>query len=71
MKVFSYEGATFEHAIREHVPPDPRAGEFWLRNRRPDRWKDKQHINHDVDPESPLAALARELAGTALRPKED
>lgn len=30
----------------EHVPPDPRAGEFWLTNRAPDRWKNKQRIEH-------------------------
>jgi hypothetical protein len=28
----------------KHVPPDPRAGEFWLTNRAPDRWKHKQNI---------------------------
>ena len=24
-----------------HIPPDPRAGEFWLTNRQPDLWKYK------------------------------
>ena len=31
----------------KHVPPDPRAGEFWLTNRAPDRWKNKQKIEHN------------------------
>ncbi|MBE6583636.1 MAG: hypothetical protein E7649_01455 [Ruminococcaceae bacterium] len=25
-----------------HIPPDLRAGIFWLKNRQPDRWQDKQ-----------------------------
>lgn len=27
---------------REHYPPDTAAASLWLRNRRPDRWRDKQ-----------------------------
>lgn len=29
----------------EHVPPDPNAGEFWLTNRRKDKWKHKHEIS--------------------------
>ena len=56
---------------REHVPPDPTACKFWLVNRRKDRWSDTQKITHEAESGSPLAQLARELAGTAIRPKED
>ena len=28
----------------EHVPPDVTAQIFWLKNRRPDRWRDVQNI---------------------------
>ena len=30
---------------KEHVPPNPTSIIFWLKNRRPDRWRDK----HDVE----------------------
>jgi hypothetical protein len=37
----------------EHYPPDPTSMIFWLKNRRPDLWRDKQDV---------------ELAGDAARP---
>lgn len=33
---------------REHFPPDPQACIFWLKNRRPDLWRDVSR--HEVDP---------------------
>ena len=36
------EEATFDH----HVAPDTVAGIFWLKNRRPERWRDK--IEHEI-----------------------
>jgi hypothetical protein len=30
----------------EHVPPDPTAGMFWLKNRQPDKWRDVQQLEH-------------------------
>lgn len=32
-----------------HVKPDTTAMIFWLKNRRPDRWRDKQDIAHSGD----------------------
>jgi hypothetical protein len=31
---------------KERVPPDVHAAEFWLKNRRPDRWRDVQQLEH-------------------------
>lgn len=31
--------------IKKFVPPDERMIEFWLRNRRPERWRDTRDIN--------------------------
>lgn len=44
VKVFSYEGQSFEHPIREHCPPDTTAQIFWLKNRRPDEWRDRREV---------------------------
>jgi hypothetical protein len=52
----------------KHVPPDPRAGEFWLTNRAPDRWKHKQNIEHETPPDDPIRLFAEQLMGTAIRP---
>ena len=30
----------------EHVPPDPAAGMFWLKNRQPDKWRDAHQLEH-------------------------
>lgn len=43
----------------EHIAPNPTSMIFWLKNRRPDRWRDKQEvevdstveIKHSFDPE--------------------
>lgn len=39
-KVFQYQGEVVRAPVREHVPPDTTAQIFWLKNRRPDLWRD-------------------------------
>lgn len=36
--------------IKKHKPPDTTAQIFWLKNRRPDRWRDKQEFTGTVEP---------------------
>jgi len=44
-------GSHYERVpIREHCPPDVTAQIFWLKNRRPDRWRDKQDIDLHTGP---------------------
>jgi hypothetical protein len=38
---------------KEHVPPNPTSIIFWLKNRRPDRWRDK----HDVETSGEVRAI--------------
>lgn len=45
-KVFNYQGEVVRAPIREHVPPDPSAALNWLKNRQPDKWRDKQDVEH-------------------------
>lgn len=33
-------------AIRKFYPPDTTACIFWLKNRQPDKWRDKQDVEH-------------------------
>jgi len=47
-KIFydSKTGETVVAPTTKHYPPDTVAAIFWLKNRRPDLWRDKQDINH-------------------------
>ena len=36
--------------VMKHCPPDTTAQIFWLKNRRPDRWRDKQDIAGTFEP---------------------
>lgn len=38
-----------QHPIEQHVPGDPGAALSWLKNRQPDKWRDKQEIEHSGD----------------------
>lgn len=44
VKIMSYEGHSFEHEYTERVPPDTNAAYIWLRNRRPEKWKEKSEL---------------------------
>lgn len=41
-KVFQHQGEIIRAEIVEHVPPDPGAAMNWLKNRKPDDWRDKR-----------------------------
>jgi hypothetical protein len=41
-KIFHAQGIVTRANCVEHVPPDVTACIFWLKNRRPDLWRDKQ-----------------------------
>ncbi len=34
--------------VKKSIPPDTLACIYWLKNRRPDKWKDKQEIDHKI-----------------------
>jgi transposase-like protein len=41
-KVFCSEGMIVTHQTHQHIPADTTAMIFWLKNRRPDLWRDKR-----------------------------
>lgn len=41
-----YEGRIIETKLIKHYPPDTTAGIFWLKNRQPKQWRDKQETEH-------------------------
>ncbi len=41
------DGGHWEYAeLIKHYPPDPTSMIFWLKNRRPERWREKQEFEH-------------------------
>jgi len=52
-------GQVVEHQYMEKYPPDPLSCIFWLKNRRPDVWRER-YDNPPVPPEE-AAALAQEV----------
>jgi hypothetical protein len=57
-KVFQFQGTIVRAKTREHVPPSETAMIFWLKNRRPEQWRDKseqvirhEHVNQMSDDE--------------------
>ena len=57
------DGAEREHIRRhrKHMPPDVTAQIFWLKNRRPDRWRDKVEAPNTEDKNAPIYELLRRL----------
>lgn len=39
-------GQLVQTPIRKFYPPDTTAAIFWLKNRRPDQWREKQDVQH-------------------------
>lgn len=48
-KVFQHEGQIVCHDIEKHYPPDTSAIQFWLRNRQPKEWKEKNESDINVN----------------------
>jgi hypothetical protein len=46
VKVFNNNGEAMLVPFTEHYPPDTTAAIFWLKNRDPDQWRDKQDVEH-------------------------
>ncbi len=46
VKIFNNDGVPLKVEYTEHYPPDTQAASLWLRNRQPNKWRDKQDIEH-------------------------
>ena len=45
-KIFNDNGIPLVVPTTKHYPPDTTAAIFWLKNRQPKRWRDKQDVEH-------------------------
>ena len=46
--------------VTKQVPPDTTAQIFWLKNRKPKEWRDKQQIEHSGEINNPFKELSTE-----------
>lgn len=53
-KIFQNNGEIIRAPYREHIPPDTTSMIFWLKNRRPDVWRDKREQELTGKDGSPL-----------------
>lgn len=58
------DGYFREHPYVEHVPPDTTACIFWLKNRKPQDWRDRQEHTHEFMTTPADLRAARERAIT-------
>lgn len=63
-KLLVVQGEVIREPIKERVPPDTRAAEFWLRN----RWKDTKQSEARTADDDPLLAFLKSIDGRVLRP---
>lgn len=50
--ISNYKGKITVTELTKHYPPDTTAAIFWLKNRQPDKWREKHEV--DVKVEQPL-----------------
>lgn len=64
-KLFSYQGEIVRAEVNEYVLPDTGAATLWLKNRQPDKWRDRSDVNVSL---SLMDILAQAIAPTAEQP---
>lgn len=67
VKINQFEGVPVITPYIEHYPPDPTSAIFWLKNRRPDKWREKVDMNVTTDFAQKLIK-ARERARSRRQP---
>lgn len=66
-KIFNDGGEPLIVPTTKHYPPDTTAGIFWLKNRQPDRWRDKlDHEHTGKDGKDLVPEMSPEEAGRRL-----
>jgi hypothetical protein len=71
-KVFQFQGEIIRAPVREHVPPDTTSMIFWLKNRRPDAWRDVHKIDATLNDKRDLSDLSTaDLLARTTRILED
>lgn len=65
-KVFQFQGEIVRTKTREHVPPDTTAAIFWLKNRKPEEWRDVSRQEHTGADGGPVQVKSSDLSAALL-----
>lgn len=57
--------------IKKHIPADTTAAIFWLKNRQPDKWRDKKEVNANVNLSDELESMTDEQLQKIIDGKEE
>lgn len=62
-----FEGQIIQTKLTKHYPPDSTAAIFWMKNRKPKEWRDKQEIDHTTKGQSMNGKDLSKLTDEELR----
>ena len=54
-KIFCFQGEVIRAETTTHIPPDPGAALNWLKNRQPEKWRDKKQLELEDGDGAPVA----------------
>lgn len=66
----AFEGCVTQTPTVKHYPPDTAAAFIWLKNRRPDSWKDRAAPSDGDNPEAPKTSVSITFVDAVPPPKE-
>ena len=69
-KIFNDNGKALVVPTTKHYPPDTTAMIFWLKNRQPARWRDKQEIDQNIAGSIGLDINVRFISGSDEEKKD-
>ncbi|MDK1375828.1 MULTISPECIES: hypothetical protein [unclassified Sinorhizobium] len=70
-KIIVVDGQVHRFETMEHYPPDVKACEIWLRNRKPENWRAPGNVKVDVDKDCALGLFLKEIGGKSIAPVEE
>lgn len=65
-KLFSFQGNVTRASIVEHVAPDPGAAMSWLKNRKPESWREKIEHSGQIDSNITIIELVAQPIPTEM-----
>jgi hypothetical protein len=67
-KVFCHRGQPVTATYTQQLPPDVRACIFWLRNRRPEQWRENRPLVEEAEDDDAWVRLRDAASARALAP---
>ena len=56
--ITNYQGEVIKTELIKHYPPDPTSMIYWLKNRQPGKWRERQELNIGGQEDNPLQIIS-------------